>query len=176
VILPPNRELAQVPDKVRSVAAALGVPGRGDELAASIEDEVAAATDKAASVDGKPRAVVLYLRGASTQMIFGKGAGTDQLLVAAGATDAAGEVGINGTVPITPEALVQLQPDVIVVTTTGLQSVGGIDGLLAIPGIAQTAAGQNRRVLAYEDQFLLGGGPRIGQTLTQLVGDLHGGA
>lgn len=176
VILPPNRELEQVPAKVRSVAAALGVPGRGEELAGSIEDEVAAAEEKAAKVDGKPRAAGLYLRGASTQMIFGKGAGADQLLVAAGATDAAGEVGINGTVPITPEALVQLQPDVLVVTTTGLQSVGGIDGLLAIPGIAQTPAGQNRRVLAYEDQFLLGGGPRIGQALTQLVGDLHSGA
>ena len=108
-------------------------------------------------------------------MIFGKGAGADQLLTAAGATDAAGEAGINGTVPITPEALVQLRPDVIVVTTTGLQSVGGVDGLLKIPGIAQTPAGQNRRVVAYEDQYLLGGGPRIGQTLSQLVDDLHSG-
>ena len=85
VILPPNRELEQVPDKVRSVAAALGVPGRGEELAASIEDEVAAAKDKAASVDGKPTGPsCCTCAGASTQMIFGKGAGTDQLLVRGG--------------------------------------------------------------------------------------------
>ena len=175
VILPPQRELDQVPAKVQSVAEALGVPGRGEELAGTVEDEIAAAKDKAAKVDGKPRAVALYLRGASTQMILGKGAGADQLLTTAGTTDAAGEAGINGTVPITPEALVQLRPDVIVVTTTGLQSVGGADGLLKIPGIAQTPAGQNRRVVAYEDQYLLGGGPRIGQTLSQLVDDLHSG-
>jgi ABC-type hemin transport system substrate-binding protein len=30
--------------------------------------------------------------------------------------------------------------------------VGGIDGLLAIPGIAQTPAGQARRVFASEDR------------------------
>ena len=43
---------------------------------------------------------------------------------------------------ITSEALVEAAPDVILMTTTGLESVGGIDGLLEIPGIAQTPAGR----------------------------------
>ena len=33
-------------------------------------------------------------------------------------------------------------PDVLILSTTGLASVGGIDGLLQIPGIAQTPAGR----------------------------------
>ena len=61
----------------------------------------------------------------------------------------------------------------LLVTTTGLESVGGIDGLLAIPGLAETPAGHDRRVLAYEDQYLLGNGPRTGQLMRQLVADLH---
>ncbi len=46
-------------------------------------------------------------------------------------------------------------------------------GLLQIPGIAQTAAGRNKRVLQYEDQYLLGMGPRTGQALLDLVKALH---
>ena len=64
-------------------------------------------------------------------------------------------------------------PDVIVVTTSGLESVGGIDGLLQVPGVAQTPAGASKTVLDYDDQKLLGGGPRTGTALRELVLDLH---
>ena len=73
----------------------------------------------------------------------------------------------------TAEALVEAAPDVLVVTTTGLASVGGIDGLLTIPGIARTPAGRAGRVIAREDQYLLGGGPRTGQLLLDLLAELH---
>ena len=81
--------------------------------------------------------------------------------------------GVVDTRQITAEALLLAKPDVLLVTTTGLASVGGVDGLLDIPGLAQTPAGRDRRVLAYEDQYLLGGGPRTGQMMRQLAADLH---
>ena len=43
--------------------------------------------------------------------------------------------------PLTSEALVQSRADIILMTTTGLASVGGIDGLLEVPGVAQTPRG-----------------------------------
>jgi iron complex transport system substrate-binding protein len=46
---------------------------------------------------------------------------------------------------------------VFLVSTTGLESVGGLDGLLAIPGIAQTPAGEAARVITHPDQYLFGG-------------------
>ena len=61
------------------------------------------------------------------------------------------------------------------VSTTGLESVGGLDGLLAIPGLAQTPAGEAARVIAHPDQYLFGGGPRAGMLLAELVGELHPG-
>ena len=64
-------------------------------------------------------------------------------------------------------------PDVIITTTSGLESVGGIDGLLTIPGVAQTPAGQNRKVLDFDDQYLLGGGPRSGDALSDLIAALY---
>ena len=72
------------------------------------------------------------------------------------------------------EALIELQPDVIITTQSGLASVGGIDGLLEIPGFVETPAGEQRRILAFEDQYLLGNGPRTADLLAELAAELHG--
>lgn len=44
--------------------------------------------------------------------------------------------------------------------TKGLESVGGIDGLLDVPGIRETPAGLDRRIVTLEDGVLLSYGPR----------------
>ncbi|MEL7306345.1 MAG: hypothetical protein AAGJ56_11020 [Myxococcota bacterium] len=62
----------------------------------------------------------------------------------------------------------------IVIPERGLESLGGIDGLLEQPGIAQTPAGQNRRIVAVDDALLLGFGPRIGQGVQALAEGLGG--
>jgi len=41
-----------------------------------------------------------------------------------------------------------------------LQSVGGVSGLVALPGIAQTPAGKNKRYVTVDDSLLLSFGPR----------------
>jgi iron complex transport system substrate-binding protein len=54
-------------------------------------------------------------------------------------------------------------------TTTGLESVGGIEGLVKIPGIAQTPAGKDRRVVTMEDGLLYSFGPRTPVALRLLI-------
>lgn len=54
--------------------------------------------------------------------------------------------------PITSEGLVAAGPDVILMMTKGLDSVGGIEGLVEIPGIAQTPAGMDRRVVDWRTE------------------------
>lgn len=70
------------------------------------------------------------------------------MIVAANAIDAGTYSGVSGSAPLTAEALVTAAPDVILTTTSGLQVVGGLDGLLKLPGVAQTAAGTQRWVVA----------------------------
>ena len=56
--------------------------------------------------------------------------------------------------------------------TKGLTSVGGISGLLALPGISQTPAGQHKRVVTVDDSLLLSFGPRtvpMAQMLRPLI-------
>jgi iron complex transport system substrate-binding protein len=59
-------------------------------------------------------------------------------------------------------------PDVILLFTTGLESLGGIDGLLKVQGIAQTNAGRNRRVIEMDGQLMTGFSPRLGLAVQEL--------
>jgi iron complex transport system substrate-binding protein len=173
VLLPSATTLDGAVEKIRAVAAALGVPERGGQIAAQTQTEIDAAQALAAKATSKPRVAFLYVRGAATQQLGGKGTSADSLIAAAGGIDAGSEAGVQGYKPLTPEALVTAQPDVLLLLTAGLESVGGVDGLITLPGVAQTPAGKNRRVLHYDDQYLLGMGPRVGQALMDLVKGLH---
>jgi iron complex transport system substrate-binding protein len=61
---------------------------------------------------------------------------------------------------LTAESLAALNPDVILVMSKGLESVGGVQGLLKLPGVAQTNAGKNSAVIDVDDSLLLSFGPR----------------
>jgi iron complex transport system substrate-binding protein len=51
----------------------------------------------------------------------------------------------------------------------GLASVGGVEGLIGLPGIAQTTAGKNRAVIAIDDSLLLSFGPRTPDLLLKIA-------
>jgi iron complex transport system substrate-binding protein len=173
LVIPEIVALNAGPRKLRLLGRALGVPKRGERLARQVEGQIATAKREAATTTARPRVAFLYLRGAPVQMMGGKNTRADTMIAAAGGRDAGSELGIEGYRPITAESLVSAQPDVILVPTLGLQSVGGVEGLLRIPGVAQTPAGRNRRVLDYDDALLLGLGPRTGSALRRLVRGLH---
>ena len=61
---------------------------------------------------------------------------------------------------LTPEALVKANPNVLLLMTKGLASVGGESGLLKLPGVAQTNAGKYGRIVTVDDSLLLSFGPR----------------
>lgn len=159
--------------KIRAVAAAFGVPAAGEQLASTTQAEIDAALALAAKATTRPRVMFLNVRGNQVQQISGKGAPAQSIIEAAGGIDAGTAAGVTGYKSITPEALVTGQPDFYLLFKLGHDSVGGIDGLLKIPGIDQTPAGSSRRILSYEDQYLLGLGPRTGQMLRELVMALH---
>ncbi|MEW6582215.1 MAG: ABC transporter substrate-binding protein [Actinomycetota bacterium] len=173
LILPDDERMSGVVTKIRNVARALGVPRRAARLAARVQDEIAAARAKATVARVRPRVAFLYLRGSRVQLLGGRGSRADVMIEAAGGVNVGSELGIRNFVPVTAEALVAARPDVILVPEAGLASVGGVDGLLRIPGVAQTPAGQARKVLAYDDLMLLALGPRTGKAIDLLRRGLH---
>jgi len=160
-------------DEIRQIGEALGVPEAAETLATSIEAQLQEVETLAASAESQPRVAFLYIRGAGTQLLAGTNTSADLVITAAGAINAGADIGLDGYAPITPEALVTAAPDIILVMQDGLASVGGVDGLLQIPGIAQTPAGESGTVVAFEDLYLLGFGPRIGESVHDLTLALH---
>lgn len=159
--------------KIIAVADALGIHDRGVELATEVQAEIDAAVESATALGPSPRVAVLYLRGSGTQLVLGRDYSTHWVVEAAGGSNIADELGVADSAPITGEAILAAAPDVVVVPEAGLASVGGVDGLFeSIPALAETPAGRARAVLAYDDQLMLGNGPRTGEFLTTLISDL----
>ncbi|MFE1990741.1 heme/hemin ABC transporter substrate-binding protein [Streptomyces parvulus] len=168
------RGLDDVGTRIRAVAGALGVPAAGQELTRRSEQRIEAAR-KDVPHGEKPRVAFLYLRGsASVYLIGGADSGAGSLIEAAGAVDAGAASGLDKDfTAITSEALVKAAPDAILVMSKGLESVGGVDGLVKIPGVAQTPAGLDRRIVSVEDGVLLNYGPRTDQVLRSVVAQLY---
>jgi iron complex transport system substrate-binding protein len=153
---PESWSLQDLPIKVRAVGRAIGAQGQAEELIQQLNDSL-----NASVVKNSPRVAFLYLRGTSSvYLIGGAGSGADSLLAAIGATDVGAQTLDRPFNTLTAESLAELNPDVILVMSKGLQSVGGIDGLLKLPGVAQTRAGKNSAVIDVDDSLLLSFGPR----------------
>lgn len=175
VFFDPTRTLEGVPDQIRAVARTLGVEEAGEALVARVDGEIASARELAPTGEDAPRITFLYVRGsAGVYLMAGPGSGADSMITSVGGVDVGTDIGLDKPfVPITSEALLTAQPEVIIVLTKGLESVGGVDGLLKIPGLAQTPAGQHRRIVDVDDTDLLSFGPRVGQTITALATVLY---
>lgn len=174
VQVPPGRN--QAPTQAMRVAEIFGLEAEGQALAerirADIDDVVATIRANApANREDKLRIMFLYLRGSSgIYYLFGNESGAGELIEALGGIDVAGEIGWAGLRPVTDEALIAANPDLILVMTGGLTSVGGVDELVqAKPAIGLTKAGQQRRFVDMADSEVLGFGPRTPLVLDALA-------
>ena len=153
---PESWSLQDLPIKVGAVGKAIGAQEQAEELVKQINQSL-----NAAEVKNSPRVAFLYLRGTSSvYLIGGAGSGADSLLTAIGAIDVGAQTLDLPFNTLTAESLAALNPDVILVMSKGLESVGGIEGLLKLPGVAQTRAAKNSAVIDVDDSLLLSFGPR----------------
>ncbi|KHL14565.1 UNVERIFIED_CONTAM: hemin receptor [Mumia flava] len=180
VVVESGRSLDNVSELIGQVAGALGVPDAGDALAkrtqAAIDDvEAQVEATTPAAVQEQLRTVFLYVRGQSgVYYMFGEGSGADALIDAAGGYDVAREIGWDGMKPLNDEGLLAAQPDAILMMSKGLDSAGGVDGLLdRYPALAQTPAGQHRRFITLPDSQILSFGPRSADVINALAVALY---
>lgn len=148
---------------IRDVANTCRVPGKGESLIRRMETDLA----KVKQVSGQPRVLFIYARGAGTMFVAGSATPVETMIELVGGQNAA--TGFTDFKPLTAEALVVANPDVILLFDSGLESLSGPGGLLGIPGIAQTNAGKNKRFITMEGHLLTGFTPRLGKALAELV-------
>lgn len=108
----------------------------------------------------KPKVLFIYARG-NNLMVSGKNTAMSHIIELAGGENAFND--FEDFKPLTPEAVVQGNPDILFLFTSGLQGAGGIDAVLKMSGVAQTNAGKNKRVIAMDGGLVSSFGPRLGE-------------
>ena len=177
LLLKEPRSFEGAKKRLRTIGAAVGCQKQARELIAALDADIEKLEEKrkAAREDWTDRTeqkvLFLYLRGPQTAFVLGKDSAPNAMLEIVGAENAAGD--IKGSKPMTAEAVITAQPDVYVLFTTGLESLGGVDGLLKLPGLAHTPAGRNRRIVTMSGQYLSGFGPRCGRAALDLFHGIY---
>lgn len=176
VFVKATRSFAGAAQMAEHVAQIIGVPQSGETLATNIETRVEQTKTDIAAIaprneNNKLRMLFLYVRGQSgIYYLFGEDSGAGDLISSLGGVDVAKELGWSQMKPMTDEAIVAGNPDLILVMTEGLKSTGGVEGLLAAkPAIALTNAGKQKRFVDMDDSTVLSFGPRSHLVLDALA-------
>lgn len=149
------------------VAATFGLTAKSPALLRKLDADLA----KAHKSTRPQKVLFIYARGAGTLMVAGRNTPVEKMIMLAGGTNAVTD--FENFKPLTAESLLAANPDVLLLFSSGLESLGGMDGLLKIPGVAQTNAGQNRKVIEMDGQLLTGFSPRLGLAVQELSHKLN---
>lgn len=170
--LPADYTVEAVKGKVRTVARALGLDAKGEEVAASIDRDMGEVNQLLSRAPSKPK-VMFVGRGPNMPNATTSGAGTtiDEMIRLAGGVNPFDD--FQGFREMTDEAVVRAAPDVILMTEKSFERSGGVEGVLKFPGVALTPAGKNRRVVSVSDMYFQGFGPGVGRAVRELALKLH---
>ena len=119
----------------------------------------------------QPKVLFIYARGAGKIMVAGKNTAAAAIIEKAGGQNAVQS--FDNYQAMTAESLIESAPDVILMFKMGIESLNGKEGLSQIPGIAQTAAFKNDRIIAMDGQYLTSFGPRAGKAVLELAKKIH---
>lgn len=130
-----------------------------------LNDKIDADLKQVQPIAKKPKVLFIYARG-NMLMVSGKNTPMAALIGLAGGENAVND--FEDFKPLTPEAVVKANADVLFFFTSGLQGAGGNEGALKMPGVSQTNAGKNKRIIAMDGGLVSGFGPRLGEAAVGL--------
>jgi iron complex transport system substrate-binding protein len=148
---------------IREVGAYFNAKPQAEKMVKTLEGDLAKIKKPASA----QKLLFIYARGAGTLMVSGTGTSVDRMFALTGHINAV--QGFTDFKPLTSESLLAANPDVLVLFSTGLESLDGMAGLLKVPGVANTNAGRNKKIVTIDGQLLTGFGPRLGKAAQELA-------
>lgn len=171
-------ELVEIPDgftrtavleKIHAVAAALGVPEKGNVLAGDVET----ALDEAlAKVDDQHKRKVLFILSAQGGRVMASGTNTaaDGIIKLAGGENAVSS--FEGYKPMTDEAILSSGAEVILMMDRRGDHAAANEQLFSHPAISLLPAAQSRSVVRMDGMLLLGFSVRTAEAVARLADEL----
>jgi iron complex transport system substrate-binding protein len=149
-------------NSISEIARALNQEEESKEVIADIELQYRTLKDTMTDV----RVLFIYARGGGNLMVAGTNTPVANMIHLAGAQNAITE--FEDYKPLSIEYLIKSNPQVILMFDTGFDAIGGLDGLEKIPGVAETDAYENKRIVTMDGQLLSGFGPRVVDGISEL--------
>ena len=142
--------LDNVPHKIQQVASALNLEKQGAAVTQKYEQQLAAVP----RTPLKTKVLFILSHGGMTPMAAGKDTAADAIIKASGAQNAM--QGFSRYRPLSQEGVVASAPDLVLITRDGFKTLGTVDKVWALPGMALTPAAKNKQILVVDDMALLG--------------------
>ncbi|MEO8277655.1 MAG: hemin ABC transporter substrate-binding protein [Thermoanaerobaculia bacterium] len=157
--------------RIVDIGNALGRPDAARRLAEALRQEMVEVARLVATFPVHPRVLFIYARAGGAPTVAGRNTAADAMLRMAGAVNASDD--FEGYKALTPEAAVAANPEILLLVTRGLESLGGEAALWRLPGLRLTSAGKAHRLVVVDDLEFLSFGPRLASTLSSLTRTLH---
>ncbi|WP_294615377.1 ABC transporter substrate-binding protein [uncultured Gilliamella sp.] len=142
---------------IEKISARLNKQAEGKQLISKIQNNLSELQKKILTHPNKAKILFLMSMG-GTNSVAGKNTTADALITIAGGENLATHTSYKS---YTAESIIAMNPEVIVLNTYSIDQLGGIDKINTIPGITETAAFKNHRIITIDDSYLFGIGPRI---------------
>ncbi|WP_342643504.1 heme/hemin ABC transporter substrate-binding protein [Rhodoligotrophos ferricapiens] len=159
-----------IAEKIRFIGKVMGKPGESETLAAALLQDFETLKSQLANVSDRPKVLFILSMTGDRLMAGGTGTSADEMIKLAAGENALSN--FHGYKQVNNEAIIAAAPDVILMMTrSGDHSAG--EAIFANPAIAQTPAGQKKRLVTMDGLFLLGFGPRTAHAAAELAAKLH---
>jgi iron complex transport system substrate-binding protein len=170
-VVPDEPTAAGVADKIDKVAAAVGIEVRGRELSQGVAIEFARLDAILAQDHARPSVLYILSVSGGAPLAAGQETAAEGVIALAGGRNAV--QGYDGYKPLSPEAALTLDPDLVVIASHAVPLLGGLEGLAKRPDLGLIPAVKAGRVVAMDANYLLGFGPRAAQAARELAAQLH---
>jgi iron complex transport system substrate-binding protein len=174
VMIPEGFDHDGILAKIRAVGHAIGAEDKAAKLADEVDAQLRAAQALTADIPERKRVLFILSMQGGKLLASGTGTAADGIIRMAGAVNAVDAY--TGYKQLTDEAVIEAQPDFVLMMDRGDGAGTATAELLAHPAIAATPAGKNGAVIRMDGAYLLGFGPRTAAAVRELAGDLYGDA
>src|SRR5690606_11115974 len=140
---------------------------KGQRLKLRLEQDIQELESYKSAQPRNSKIAFVMARGPETVFLAGEETFAEELFELAGLENTA--QGFDDFIPLSPEALISMNPEYLLLFESGLATLGGKDGVSSIKGITETTAYQEGNIIAMDGHYISGFGPRVGEAALELA-------
>lgn len=146
---------------------------RAEELCKKLDADMKIALENATKYKVKPKVLIIhYGQASNVYLVMTKKSTAAKMIEWSGATMAISDE--KGMRHLSPEAVAESDPDIILITDFGYDRLGGSNEKIGdLAGVSSTRAFQNNRIYRVEEHDLVYLGPRTGENILLLQKLIH---